>query len=86
MYRASLSRSLSDVHKCSSYLQENMTDPSTSHADGATRAPFQRAFGVDVPFYEWMETPGRESRLHRFGLAMLGVEWMQPPPLILSGQ
>lgn len=56
------------------------------------RAPFNAAFKSKRKYYEWLEEPGNEKRLQRFGHAMTGTGYWelaenikhgqdQPPPL-----
>ncbi|KAH9916743.1 S-adenosyl-L-methionine-dependent methyltransferase [Epithele typhae] len=48
-------------------------------------APFNLAFKTDSPYFEWLEQPGNESRLKRFGPAMTGTAAWEVPGAIVSG-
>lgn len=71
--------------KSSAYLNEALSDPDTGDSEDVVHTPFNRAFNVDTPFWDWLEVPEQESRLKRFGLAMRGVQTLQPADAILSG-
>ena len=61
-----------------------MTDPKTAFSDKATHSPFHRAFGHDLPTYEWYELPEQDYRRRRFGAAMTGLAALEGES-ILSG-
>jgi hypothetical protein len=58
--------------KAGVYLTDNLMDPKTAASQEALDAVFSRAFGR-VPCFEFLEKPGNEYRLRRFGAAMHGV-------------
>ena len=80
--------STDELFKSSSYLAECYL-PSLSTKAGnmhAMHAPFNVAFNTDVPYFEWLERPGNEARLKRFGPAMTGTTAWEIPGAIVSGR
>lgn len=49
-------------------------------------APFNLAFNTTAAYFEWLEQPGNEARLKRFGPAMTGTAAWEVPGAIVSGQ
>ncbi|KAI0666395.1 S-adenosyl-L-methionine-dependent methyltransferase [Trametes maxima] len=47
-------------------------------------APFNVAFDTTIPYFEWLERPGNESRLRRFGPAMTGTAAWEVPGAIVT--
>ncbi|KAI9066168.1 S-adenosyl-L-methionine-dependent methyltransferase [Trametes sanguinea] len=47
-------------------------------------APFNVAFDTSIPYFEWLEQPGNEARLRRFGPAMTGTAAWEVPGAIVS--
>ncbi|KAI1792209.1 S-adenosyl-L-methionine-dependent methyltransferase, partial [Ganoderma leucocontextum] len=48
-------------------------------------APFNLAFDTKTPYFEWLERPGNEMRLKRFGPAMTGTAaWEIPGAVIVA--
>ena len=54
--------------------------PATGYA-----APFNLAFKTQLKYYEWLEEPGHESRLHRFGHSMNGTRYWELAENIIHG-
>ncbi|KAG6878243.1 hypothetical protein C0992_008375, partial [Termitomyces sp. T32_za158] len=74
--------SIGDGAKFSSQLLENMKDPITGPSNEPNHAPFNRAFGVDVPLWLWYETKEQKYRRRRFAISMRGIAQMQLPDLL----
>ena len=68
--------------KASSFMADNILDPKTATSQELLDAPFSRAFGRE-PLFEFLEKPGNEYRLRRFGAAMHGVTSAIPPGALL---
>ena len=49
-------------------------------------APFNLAFKSQRKYYEWLEEPGNESRLPRFGHAMNGTRYWEVAENIIHGR
>ncbi len=49
-------------------------------------APFNLAFNTETPYFEWLERPGNEARLKRFGPAMTGTNSWEVPGAIVAGR
>ncbi|KAI0644766.1 S-adenosyl-L-methionine-dependent methyltransferase [Trametes meyenii] len=47
--------------------------------------PLKRAYGSDKLYYEWLEDPGNEHRLLRFGHAMNGTRYWETAENIIHG-
>ena len=47
--------------------------------------PFNQAFTTDLKYYEWLEEPGNEARLARFGHAMNGTRYWELAENIIHG-
>ncbi|KIM80118.1 hypothetical protein PILCRDRAFT_535803 [Piloderma croceum F 1598] len=69
---ALVGHSTDEIMKAGVYLTDNLMDPKTAASQEALDAVFSRAFGR-VPCFEFLEKPGNEYRLRRFGAAMHGV-------------
>ncbi|KAG6875041.1 hypothetical protein C0992_005418 [Termitomyces sp. T32_za158] len=74
--------SIGDSAKFSSQLLENLKDPITGRSHEPNHAPFNRAFGVDIPVWPWFETQEQTYRRRRFAIAMHGIAQMQPSDLL----
>ncbi|TBU26516.1 O-methyltransferase [Dichomitus squalens] len=48
-------------------------------------SPFNLAFKTDLKFYEWLEEPGNEARLTRFGHSMNGTRYWELAENIIHG-
>ena len=53
--------------------------------DGQPATPFNKAYDTALPYYPWLEQPGNESRLARFGHAMNGTRQWEVEENVLSG-
>ena len=51
----------------------------------AMHAPFNVAFNTKTPYFEWLERPGNEARLKRFGPAMTGTAAWEIPGAVTVG-
>ncbi|KAI0064272.1 O-methyltransferase [Artomyces pyxidatus] len=71
--------------KISSYLPETLLDPEYGHSVSPNKAAFHKAYNTKSDLFQWLEEPGNESRLARFGTAMEGSKSMSPPNAILGG-
>ncbi|KAK0458974.1 O-methyltransferase-domain-containing protein [Desarmillaria tabescens] len=72
-------------YKGAGYITEHLTNPETAQEDSAEHSPMMQAFGCDLGVWNWLEQPSNQLRLRRFGVAMDGVNRMQPPDSILKG-
>ncbi|KAG6894493.1 hypothetical protein C0992_005905 [Termitomyces sp. T32_za158] len=63
-------------------LLENLKDPITGRSNEPNHAPFNRAFGVDIPIWLWFEAQEQKYRRRRFAIAMHGIAQMQPSDLL----
>ena len=79
-------RSADECLKSSAYLQEVLSDPEWSASGDPAKTPFTKAFGVDVPIWEWFESPTNSARLRRFGAAMTGLTSATYAGAIQEGQ
>ncbi|KAF9460299.1 S-adenosyl-L-methionine-dependent methyltransferase [Collybia nuda] len=70
---------LSEGHKGSAYLAENMRDPKTSHSAEVNQAPLQRGLRTDLTYWEWYSQPEQLYHRRRFGIAMAGTLELEPP-------
>ncbi|EIW56069.1 S-adenosyl-L-methionine-dependent methyltransferase [Trametes versicolor FP-101664 SS1] len=77
-----------ELFKSSAYLADCYL-PSSSRKSGEDEnpmhAPFNLAFNTTIPYFEWLEQPGNESRLRRFGPAMTGTAAWEVPGAIIAG-
>lgn len=48
--------------------------------------PFNMAFQTEKKYYEWLEEPGNEARLSRFGHAMNGSRYWEVAENIIHGE
>ncbi|KAI8973144.1 S-adenosyl-L-methionine-dependent methyltransferase [Trametes punicea] len=75
-----------ELFKSSAYLVDCYL-PSLSkktEKEHPMHAPFNVAFGTTTPYFEWLEKPGNEMRLRRFGPAMTGTAAWEVPGAIIS--
>lgn len=77
--------STDEDYKGAGFVLEHLVDPLSAFEDGPDYSPMMRAFGYDKGMWEWLEQPSNKMRLQRFGIAMHGVNNMQPPDAILRG-
>ncbi|KAG5727433.1 Sterigmatocystin 8-O-methyltransferase [Termitomyces sp. T112] len=75
---------ISDAHKASGYLMENMLDPKTSHSSEPQHSPLQRALKFDTNLWDFQSRPENAYRLRLFGIAMKGATAMHLPNLLLE--
>ena len=81
--------STDELFKSAAYLTERYlpTPPhKQKHNEPVMNAPFNVAFNTDMPYFEWLEQPGNELRLKRFGPAMTGTVAWEVPGAIVSGK
>jgi len=72
---------MDESSKATSYLFEALVE---SRSPGAPTA-FARAFNTDKSLFGYLELPGQENRLRRFGLAMEGAARTEPQDAIIKG-
>lgn len=78
---------MTDGHKITANILENLQDPKTAYSDEPDAAVFYRAFpNVKIPIWDFYELPEQSYRRRRFGVAMHGLGALQPPDLILKGE
>ncbi|KAI0700683.1 hypothetical protein C8T65DRAFT_790056 [Cerioporus squamosus] len=77
-----------ELFKSASFLTDCYLPTLSSGTTGdahAMHAPFNVAFGTNTPYFEWLERPGNEARLKRFGPAMTGTAAWEVPGAIIGG-
>ncbi|KJA18250.1 hypothetical protein HYPSUDRAFT_145199 [Hypholoma sublateritium FD-334 SS-4] len=74
-----------DVFKASSYLVEDLEDVKTRKQFSAKEAAFQKAFNTEKDYFAWLEQPGNEYRLTRYGACIQGTSLWDPPDTIVQG-
>ncbi|KAH7103685.1 O-methyltransferase [Auriculariales sp. MPI-PUGE-AT-0066] len=84
-FAALISHMVDDALKSSGYLTEVLTDPKTAASGAPEISAFSVSHGTSHGFWEYLEEPGNEAKLERFGLAMSGAKRMAPDVLILQG-
>ena len=57
----------------------------TGCSNSGYRAPFNLAFKTQGKYYEWLEEPGNEYRLMRFGHSMNGTRYWEVAENIIHG-
>ncbi|KAI0780347.1 S-adenosyl-L-methionine-dependent methyltransferase [Trametes elegans] len=76
-----------ELFKSSAYLTDCYL-PSLSlkrdESEQPMHAPFNLAFDTGIPYFEWLEKPGNEYRLKRFGPAMTGTAAWEVPGAIIA--
>jgi len=74
------------VYKGAGQIANHMMAPDTAFEDTPERSPLMLAVGYDKgSVWSWFEEPSNELRLRRFGIAMNGINSLQPPDEILKG-
>ncbi|EIM90615.1 S-adenosyl-L-methionine-dependent methyltransferase [Stereum hirsutum FP-91666 SS1] len=85
-FNASASHVFNERMLAASCLLTNLLEPKTRCSDEPNSVPWHTATGVTVPYWTYIQLPGQELRLERFGNAMRGInESMVPPSTILGG-
>lgn len=64
---------------------ENMRDPLTAFSSEPNQAPFNRAYGVDIPMWAWHQLPEQSYSRRRFNVAMQGMTKLQPSDVLTTG-
>ncbi|KAJ3787451.1 O-methyltransferase-domain-containing protein [Lentinula aff. detonsa] len=73
-------------YKGAGQIADHIMTPETAFEDSPERSPLMTALGYDKgSMWSWFEEPSNEMRLRRFGIAMNGVNSLQPPDAILKG-
>ncbi|KAJ3895655.1 O-methyltransferase-domain-containing protein [Lentinula edodes] len=73
-------------YKGAGQIADHIMAPETAFEDTPERSPLMTALGYDKgSMWSWFEEPSNEMRLRRFGIAMNGVNSLQPPDAILKG-
>ncbi|KAJ3732263.1 S-adenosyl-L-methionine-dependent methyltransferase [Lentinula guzmanii] len=73
-------------YKGAGQIADHIMTPATAFEDSPERSPLMTALGYDKgSMWSWFEEPSNEMRLRRFGIAMNGVNSLQPPDAILKG-
>jgi len=78
--------SLDETFKAAAYAWETFSDPEMGNSSETTAAPFNKVYDTKETFFSFYERPDQAYRRRRFGIAMQGVEKMQPPTVILNGE
>ena len=75
-----------EAFKASAQLAETLFDPKLGKSEEPNETALNKAFGTEVPVWEWFEQPSNASRLLRFGITMEGSKQAAPPDAILHGE
>ncbi|KAK7453966.1 hypothetical protein VKT23_011478 [Stygiomarasmius scandens] len=75
---------LDETFKAAAYAWETFSDPEMGNSSETTAAPFNKVYDTKETFFSFYERPDQAYRRRRFGIAMQGVEKMQPPTVILN--
>ena len=78
-------RSTDEVFKSAAYLSDTLLDTKYAKSQEPNEAALRVAFGTEVPVWEWLEQPGNEQRLLRFGITMEGAKQAVPPTAVIEG-
>ena len=73
------------MFKASTFLVEDLEDPKTGKLFSASGAAFQKAFNTEKDYFAWLEQPGNEYRLIRYGACIQGTSLWDPPETIVQG-
>ncbi|KAH9896530.1 S-adenosyl-L-methionine-dependent methyltransferase [Cubamyces lactineus] len=75
-----------ELFKASAYLADCYlaSRTKTTGEEHPMHAPFNVAFNTPLPYFEWLEKPGNEARLRRFGPAMTGTSAWEVPGAIVA--
>ncbi|KIK57717.1 hypothetical protein GYMLUDRAFT_75330 [Collybiopsis luxurians FD-317 M1] len=73
-------------YKGAGQIADHIMSPQTAFEDTPEHSPLMSGLGYNKGnMWDWFEEPANETRLRRFGIAMNGVNSMQPPDAILNG-
>ena len=59
--------------RCAGSLVDNVMDPATSFSEEPNESAFSRAHGTELSCFDWLDLPGQELELKRFGIAMAAM-------------
>lgn len=85
MFTSYFNHSADEGLKSAAFMVENTIDPTTSFSQDPSTSPLARAFNTNVGFFEWLDQPGNERRLRRFGAAMQSGNSLTAPDLLIGG-
>ncbi|OCH88902.1 O-methyltransferase [Obba rivulosa] len=74
-----------DTIKTAAYLPETLHDPQTASSQEVTETAFNRAYGTNTPYFEWLHKPENGARRRMFDAAMTGLGALGNPKEILEG-
>ncbi|KZP25715.1 S-adenosyl-L-methionine-dependent methyltransferase [Athelia psychrophila] len=83
-FAALVEHRLSGGQKASACLMENMRDPLTAFSSEPNQAPFNRAYGIDIPMWAWHQLPEQSYSRRRFNVAMQGMTKLQPSDVLTT--
>ncbi|KAH8111778.1 S-adenosyl-L-methionine-dependent methyltransferase [Phellopilus nigrolimitatus] len=66
------------------YLREVITEPETAFSEEPNHSAVQRALDVDLPLWDYFDTPEGQYRRKRFAIMMSASNKLQPPEAILT--
>jgi O-methyltransferase domain len=70
--------------KAGVHMADNLMDPSTTTSQEVTHSVFNRAFQISL--FDFLEKPGNEYRLRRFGAGMHGMSVAFSTGALLTGK
>ncbi|THU80378.1 S-adenosyl-L-methionine-dependent methyltransferase [Dendrothele bispora CBS 962.96] len=73
---------LDETFKAAAYSWETLSDPEMGKSSEPNASPFNKVHNTKETLFSFYERPDQASRRKRFGIAMQGVEKMQPPTII----
>jgi hypothetical protein len=76
--------STDEMMKAGVHMADNLMDPSTTASPEVTHSVFNRAF--QMPLFDFLEKPGNEYRLRRFGAGMHGMSMAFSTGALLTGK
>ena len=77
--------SADDYLKTTTGIVDWLLETGGAPKEGQPQAPLHIAFGTTLNYYSWLEQPGSEHRLARFGHAMNGSRQWEVAENVLGG-
>ena len=72
--------------KSAAYMYERLSDKETAFSSEANETAFNSGFRTDQTLWEFYDDPKNAHNLYRFGMAMQGLQKMEPLHLLLNGE
>lgn len=81
-----LLRRVDEGIKSAAYAYDRLSNKETAFSSEANETAFNSGLRTDKNLWEFFDEPDNSHRLYRFGMAMQGLQKMEPQHLLPNGQ